>query len=199
MAHNHMIAGLDEAGRGALAGPIVGACVFLTKKQKDIFFSLPIIIRDSKKMNMNQRALVMMYLKKFRIVYYTTRIYVNSINKKGIQWANYKLFRRLLHKRSADLYIIDGTLKFKTIEKMPVKSIAHADSSIPEVILAGIVAKETRDAYMRKLHTKFPNYNWKSNAGYGTKYHIQSILSLGTTPHHRTQFTNTAITHYTKQ
>jgi ribonuclease HII len=90
-------------------------------------------------------------------------------------------------------------LKFKAKEKIPVKSIAHADNSIPEVILAGIVAKETRDAYMRKLHTKFPNYNWKSNAGYGTKHHIQSILSFGTTHHHRTLFTNTAITHYTNR
>ncbi len=186
MENTKIICGLDEAGRGPLAGPLVAAAVVL-----NLAFTTP--IRDGKLLSRLQREKIYEELKKTKSLIEVEIISTKLINSKGIGWANKEIFRRLIKKVKADLYIVDGNLK---INRPNVKSIINADANIPVVILAGIVAKVERDKIMTKLHRKFPLYNWKQNAGYGTKEHIKIICEYGACREHRNIFVNSAIKNY---
>ena len=115
-------------------------------------------------------------------------ISARQINNRGMGWANKEIFKRLIRKVEADKYIIDGNLKIKK-----AVSIVKADTKIPEVMAASIVAKVTRDKLMRELHKKHPKYGWKTNVGYGTRYHIGAIREFGVVHYHRSVFVRSAI------
>jgi ribonuclease HII len=187
--------GLDEVGRGALAGPIVAACVLLSDKHFNELCSSHLIIRDSKTLSIIQREKIFERISELKIPYATVSISAHHINQKGIQWANCEIMYRLIKKYKTPEYIVDGTLKLSSKGKKIICA-AHADATVPAVMLAGIVAKITRDNYMMKLHKKTPIYGWNTNVGYGTKKHIQSVIKFGKTKYHRTHFVQTAVSHF---
>jgi ribonuclease HII len=185
---NKRLCGLDEAGRGALAGPLVAAAVILPKR-------VHCKLRDGKLLNPNQRQKVYSVLKKLKAEIFIEVISTRSINNHGIGWANREIFRRLIKRIDSDRYIVDGNLRLGRIagKTKKVASIVDADATIPEVISAGIVAKVERDKIMTGLHKEFPHFGWKNNAGYGTSAHILAIHKYNTTRFHRGIFVTTAI------
>lgn len=178
------VCGMDEVGRGALAGPIVGAAVILNYESGIMNLGL----KDSKKLSERQRnKLYKEILEKAKVVK-IEMISVRQINNRGIGWANREVFRKLIKQIEADEYIVDGNLKIKR-----ATSVVKADNKYPEVMAASIVAKVTRDRLMKDLHAKHPNYGWITNVGYGTKVHINAIREHGIIDYHRSLFVSTAL------
>ncbi len=179
-----IVCGLDEVGRGALAGPLVGAAVILNSKSE---FLIP-KLRDSKKLSERQRNKLYKEIMDKAEMVKVEMISVRMINKKGIGWANKEVFRCLIKQIVADEYIVDGNLKIKG-----AVSVVKADDKYPEVMAASIVAKVVRDEHMRKLHDKHPMYGWITNVGYGTEVHIDAIRQYGVIRYHRSLFVSTAL------
>lgn len=178
-----IVCGLDECGRGALAGPLVAAAVVITNKQ--FLNNCPIPIRDSKKLTPLARTKLVDFLRAKPIVYKIASIAVDKINDHGISWANKQIFLNLVNQIKADQYIVDGNINFSQTN---ITSQVKADNDVLEVSLASIIAKVYRDNLMAKLGTNFPHYCWHQNAGYGTLIHRQAISTHGPCPHHRTLF-----------
>lgn len=178
-----IVCGLDEAGRGALAGPLTAAAV------SNLQFSIRNLkLKDGKLLTGQQREKIYKRLKKSGAEIQMEVISTRSINNHGIGWANREIFKRLIRKIPADRYIVDGNLKIRKAE-----SIVDADATIPEVILAGIVAKVERDKIMRRLHKEFRHYHWKVNKGYGTSKHLEALKKCGPCRYHRSVFVTTAL------
>lgn len=183
------ICGMDEVGRGSLAGPLVAAATVLSTKSKTLRSKLG----DSKKLNSKQRnRLYKRILRSAEVV--VEIISARQINNRGMGWANKQIFKNLIKRIEAGKYIIDGNLKVKVNSKSNrIKSFVKADQKIPEVMAASIVAKVTRDKLMQELHKKHPEYGWKTNVGYGTSYHVRAIREHGTVHYHRSVFVTTAL------
>lgn len=190
-----IVCGLDEAGRGAWAGPLVAAAVILSHSPTKISKIAKSPLKDGKLLNRQQRQRIYSALKKVRANICVEVISIRSINNHGIGWANREIFRRLIRKVAADKYIVDGNLKIGRIKGKTgrINSVVNADATIPEVILAGIVAKVERDKLMRQLHQQFPHYGWRNNAGYGTKSHLKAIIAYRQTYYHRSIFVTTGL------
>lgn len=192
--------GIDEAGRGAIAGPLVAAAVILPCPIYKIQRAAKTPIRDGKTLTKGQRERIYRALQRLGTEMHTEVISTRKINNRGIQRANREAIRNLIKRVEADRYIVDGKIRLGRIKGKThkVQTKVDADAIIPEVILAGILAKVERDTLMRELHDQFPLYHWKSNAGYGTKTHVSAILAYGSTRHHRPIFVTTAIRSITK-
>jgi len=180
------ICGLDEAGRGALAGPLVAAGVICELQ----IANCQLNIKDSKLLTAKERNKVYRWIIRNKIPFFVEIISARQINNRGIGWCNREIFKKLARKITADKYIADGNLKLRNIE-----SVVDADATILPCILAGIVAKVNRDKLMTKLGKikKFKRYNWKMNKGYGTKTHIAMLRKHGMTRYHRSVFVTTAL------
>ena len=175
------MAGVDEVGRGCLAGPVFAAAVILNKNidTKDI--------KDSKKLSFNKRILLSEYIKK-NSIYALGIASVEEINKINILNASLLSMKRALSKLKTkpSIAYIDGpfapklNLKFKTFIK--------GDEKIKSISAASIIAKASRDLFMIKLSKKYPKYFWHKNFGYGTKDHLYGIKKHGVTKYHRTKF-----------
>lgn len=203
------IFGIDEAGRGPLAGPLVVAGVILTIEQQKRIGSYQYPIRDSKTLSDKQREQVYTYLIESGILFKTVCIDVSYINEKGIGWANTEGIKQVITHFptlpecvSSTLpecvklqVIVDGYFPVEKIavEGVNVKTQVDADATVLPVMLAGIVAKVTRDRMMGRLHEEFPIYNWIKNKGYGTKQHIQALVEYGSSIYHRRVFVETAL------
>lgn len=188
MKKSKRICGIDEAGRGALAGPLVAAAVILRKSHN-------IKLRDSKLLLPKQRRKIVSVLKKQKAELYIEVITSRQINNHGIGWANKEVMRKLIRNIDADKYIVDGNLKLGKIQDKTskIRSVVNADATVPAVIAAGIVAKVYRDKLMAALHKQFPYYHWRQNAGYGTQGHIEAIRMFNVTYYHRSIFVTTAL------
>jgi len=186
------ICGLDECGRGSLAGPLVAASAVILIDIDNFISQLPAPLRDSKKLSHLQRQKIVDFISTSNVDFQIESISVEEINKNGIGWANKIVFERLIAKSNYDKYIIDGNIKFPSAK---IESVIKADSLYPQVMLASIIAKEFRDRHLKDLHIHFPQYCWDSNAGYGSPNHIQALKDFGLTPHHRKQFCDTALSH----
>jgi ribonuclease HII len=192
---SQLLCGLDEVGRGSLAGPIVAAGLVIPK-------GLDPRAIDSKRLSARKRTIwradFALLADQLGIRYAYAQVEAGEINLKGITWANCEIFARLIDQLEADLYIVDGTrLKVREHVQDPVKRervqyLKNADEIEPVVSAASILAKTYRDALMLDLHAAYPQYGWDSNKGYGTPQHIRAIKTWGQTPHHRQQFSNTA-------
>ncbi|MDR0449487.1 MAG: ribonuclease HII [Rickettsiales bacterium] len=180
-------AGCDEAGRGPLCGPVLAAAaVFLSRDFPD----MP-LITDSKKMTPKQRAAAFLWLHEMKragkVDFGIAECSAAEIDKMNILKASLEAMRRatLKLKTKPDLFLIDGN---KTIPGLPCKAIVKGDSKSLSIAAASILAKETRDAIMKKLDLEFPQYGWAQNAGYPTKTHLQAIEKFGITKHHRKSY-----------
>lgn len=195
--------GIDEAGRGALAGPLVVAGVSISLEQESILVNTGLSVRDSKVLSEIQREKIFQYLCDNNIYFVTEIISTEDINANGIGWANYEGIKRVCQKgcvrKPTPLLqaIVDGRFPLHKIQVkgMDIQCIVDADATIFPVILAGIVAKVTRDRIMNQLHRDWNHFGWDKNKGYGTAFHIQSLREYPQTPYHRQQFVATALSH----
>ena len=175
-------AGVDEVGRGCLAGPVFAAAVILNKG---------IIIRDikdSKKIPFKKRILLSKYIKK-NSIYAVGTASVKEINKINILNASLLSMQRALDKLKLkpSIVYIDGLFAPKGL-KIKHKTFVKGDEKITCISAASIVAKATRDLFMIRLGQKFPKYKWNKNFGYGTAEHLNGIRKYGITKHHRKNF-----------
>lgn len=184
-----IIAGVDEAGCGPLAGPVVaGAVIFLTYDLPD---DLKIIIHDSKKLTVKKRqtAFDMMSGLHGELLYFGTGIAdVTEIDRLGIGRATRLAMERAVQKLEIqpDFSLIDGIRKPNL--SCTSMTVIKGDATSISIAAASIFAKVTRDKLMQELDRDYPAYGWRQNAGYGTAAHIAAIHAHGVTPHHRHSF-----------
>ena len=182
MKKNTQRAGVDEVGRGCLAGPVFAAAVILnsTINTKDI--------KDSKKIPFKKRILLSEYIKK-NSIYAIGCASVEEINKINILNASLLSMKRALYKLKVkpSVAYIDGIFAPKNI-KIKCKTFIKGDEKITSIAAASIVAKVARDLFMIKLSKKYPKYCWDKNFGYGTKNHLIGLKKYGITKHHRKKF-----------
>jgi len=176
------VAGVDEVGRGCLAGPVFAAAVILNNNinTKDI--------KDSKKIPFMKRILLSEYIKK-NSIYAVGTASVEEINKINILNASLLSMKRALSKLKLkpSMAYIDGLFIPKNME-IKCKAFIKGDEKIISIAAASIVAKATRDLFMINLGKKFPKYRWNKNFGYGTKEHLNAIRRFGVTKLHRKSF-----------
>jgi len=176
------IAGVDEVGRGCLAGPVFAAAVILNQNinSKNI--------KDSKKITFRKRVLLASYIKK-NSIFAIGKASVNEINKLNILNASLLSMKRALHKLKVkpSAAYIDGLFAPKNL-KLKCKTFVKGDEKITCISAASIVAKASRDLFMIRLSKKFPKYKWNKNFGYGTTDHLKGMKKHGITKHHRKKF-----------
>ena len=175
--------GIDEAGRGCLAGPVTAAAVILPD---DIS---PEIINDSKQLSAKQRTQMAKFIKQHAIAYGIAHITPEKIDEINILQASILAMHLAIDQlnRRPKFIIVDGN-KFKPYQKIPHKCIVKGDAKYLNIAAASILAKKARDDYMLQLHDDFPQYNWKQNKGYPTQQHIKAIDEHGKNPYHRMSF-----------
>ena len=176
------IAGVDEVGRGCLAGPVFAAAVILNNNINTKG------IKDSKKISFKNRIRLSKYIKKnsiFAIAFAS----VEEIEKLNILNASLLSMKRALNKlkQKPSMIYIDGIFAPKNL-KIKYKTFIKGDEKIISIAAASIVAKATRDQFMIKLGKNFPEYKWNKNFGYGTDEHLKSLKKYGITRHHRKKF-----------
>lgn len=175
-------AGVDEVGRGCLAGPVVAAAVVLDPKH------IPAGINDSKKLTPQQREVLSAQIISTAKNYYVSAVGVEEIDQINILQAS----KKAMHLACCNLInapaiiLVDGI--YKPIDSKNYVCIKNGDALSTSIAAASIIAKVARDKIMTTLHTEYPKYNWQHNKGYGTKEHVAQIIKHGTTPHHRKSF-----------
>ena len=176
------IAGVDEVGRGCLAGPVFSAAVILNEKinKKNI--------KDSKKISFKKRILLSKYIKK-NSIYAVGIATVGEIDRINILNASLLSMQRALNKlkRKPSIAYIDGLFAPKNI-KIKYRTFIRGDEKKTSIAAASIVAKVSRDLFMIKLAKKYPEYYWHKNFGYGTTDHLNGLKKYGVTKHHRKKF-----------
>ena len=177
----HPVAGIDEAGRGPWAGPVVAAAVILPPQ------GVPSGIHDSKRLSRQRRAELFEQIRDGALVG------IGEASVAEIDALNILQATMLAMRRAVDALtilpahvLVDGT----RLPDLPcdAQAIIKGDSRSLSIAAASIIAKETRDRGMRKLADAFPGYGWERNVGYGTKKHAEALQRLGPTPHHRHSF-----------
>ena len=181
MKKNIITAGVDEVGRGCLAGPVVSAAVIL-KEGVDLD-----LIKDSKKIRFERRQKISDHIKTHSI-YAIGLATVDEIFKFNILQASLLSMKRAIEQLTLkpDLTLIDGNFAPSGIKNY--KTIINGDEKIKAISAASIVAKVYRDNMMIKLAEEFSYYAWESNFGYGTRAHLKGLKKFGVTSHHRKGF-----------
>ena len=176
------IAGVDEVGRGCLAGPVFSAAVILNN---DVNVKE---IKDSKKISFKKRILLAEYIKK-NSIYAIGSASVEEINEINILNASLLSMERALKKLKykPSVAYIDGLFSPKNLN-IRCKTFVKGDEKIISIAAASILAKASRDLFMIKLSKNYPNYNWNKNFGYGTPAHLRGLEKFGVTKHHRIKF-----------
>ena len=182
LSKNKKIAGVDEVGRGCLAGPVYAAAVILNKDIDTKY------IRDSKKIPFRKRILLSEYIKK-NSIYAIGSASVEEIEKINILNASLLSMKRALNKlkNKPSIAYIDGLFVPKNL-KIKCKTFIRGDEKITSIAAASIIAKASRDLFMIKLSKKYPKYFWHKNFGYGTSDHIAGLKKYGITKYHRKKF-----------
>jgi ribonuclease HII len=175
-----IIAGVDEAGRGPLAGPVVAAAVIVNQA------NLIEGIRDSKKLSKNKREELYTKITE-NYIWSVGVVESKEIDEINILEATKKACVLAVTglKHQPSVVIVDGNMKFK--DNRFISYVKGDDKSI-SIAAASIIAKVTRDKMMEQLHYEFPHYLWLKNSGYGTKDHISAIKKYGSCIHHRLSF-----------
>ena len=182
--NNQFEAGIDEAGRGCLAGPVTAAAVIMPKS-----FELS-TVDDSKKLSHEQRLELRYVIEKEALAYSVVHISHQVIDQINILQATFKAMHQCVDELSIrpELLLIDGN-RFPAYLGIIHQCIVKGDAKYQSIAAASILAKTYRDEYMEKLHRKHPQYGWISNKGYPTNKHRSAIKEFGPTIYHRTSFT----------
>ena len=175
--------GLDEAGRGCLAGPVVAAAVVLPKK-----FNHP-FLNDSKKLSEKKRNELRLIIEKEALAFAVAFVDHKKIDKINILNASILAMHKAVDKLEIDynFLLVDGN-RFKPYKNIEHQCIVKGDSKYQSIAAASILAKTYRDEYIVKLAKEFPEYQWEQNKAYPTKKHIAAILKYGITPYHRRSY-----------
>ncbi len=176
------IAGVDEVGRGPLAGPVTAAAVILDPAR------VPEGLDDSKKLSAARRAALCAALMDCAEVS-VAHASVAEIDSLNILRAAHLAMERAIAglDPAPGMVLIDGNLIPRGLT-LPARAIVRGDAASLSIAAASIVAKQVRDRLMRDLAQQFPGYGWERNAGYPSKAHRDALLNLGVTPHHRRSF-----------
>lgn len=176
------IAGIDEAGRGPLAGPVVAAAVVLNQD------NIPEGINDSKKLSSSKREYLFAEIKDSCLSYGIGKVWQDEIDKSDILRSTHKAMRMAIGSLNGtpDYLLVDGRgLPEKII---PQKAIVSGDSLSASIAAASIMAKVTRDRIMLEVAKIYPEYEFEKHKGYGTANHIRIIENIGSSPIHRHSF-----------
>lgn len=184
-----VVVGLDEAGRGSLAGPVVAGAISIEENCELQINDL----KDSKKLSLKKREEIFKLIKKNKKI----RWGIGQISEKVIDKINILEATKLAMKKAiknlekkfkkrADFLILDGNFKLNL--KIPQKSIVKADEKIFSCSLASVLAKVTRDKIMEKYHKKYPKYRFDLHKGYLTKLHFKLLKKFGPSKIHRKTF-----------
>ena len=180
---NTIEAGCDEAGRGCLAGPVVAAAVILPAD-----FSNP-LLNDSKQLSEKKRDQLRPIIEKEALAWAVVAVEPEEIDDINILNASFLAMHRAVDqlKVKPELLLIDGN-RFNPHATYPHECIIKGDGKYLSIAAASILAKTHRDEMMLCLHNEYPNYDWKKNKGYPTKFHRSAIAQYGSTPYHRNSF-----------
>jgi ribonuclease HII len=181
--NNLIEAGCDEAGRGCYAGPVFAAAVILPTD-----FSHP-LLNDSKKVSEKTRLLLKDLIEKSALAWAVAKVDHDEIDRINILKASIKAMHLAIDqlKLKPEYLLIDGN-RFQNYQRIPHQCVIKGDGKYASIAAASILAKTHRDAFMKKLHKKFPAYNWISNKGYGTLDHRNAIAEIGLCKYHRKSF-----------
>ena len=185
------IAGIDEAGRGPLAGPVVAACCILPKDAVILY------LNDSKKVTALRREAMLPEIKEKAIAYGIGIVEEKRIDEINILQADYEAMRIALQQTSAMLHakgladapglLLNDAVTIPGVD-IPQESIIKGDAKSVSIAAASILAKVTRDHLMEEYDALYPEYGFARNKGYGTKEHIEALKRLGPCPIHRHSF-----------
>ncbi len=177
-----LICGVDEAGRGPLAGPVCAAAVILPPNVE-----IP-GLNDSKKLSDKKRRELYPVIKETAIAYGIAFADHREIDEINILQATYLAMERAINQLEVkpELALIDGN-RAKDFG-IPVETVVHGDSLSASIAAASVLAKVTRDDYMLKMAEEYPGYDFEIHKGYGTKAHYAALTELGASPIHRMSF-----------
>lgn len=182
LSTSEIIAGVDEVGRGPLAGPVVAAAVILHRDQEIVGLA------DSKKLSSAKRAVLAEQIKQQALSWYIAEASVEEIDQLNILHATMLAMKRAIEslKPVPTLALIDGNRCPET--KIACQAIVKGDGLVAQISAASIIAKEYRDDLMKSLAQRYPQYGFEKNAGYPTQAHRQALKEFGVTPIHRKHF-----------
>ena len=183
-----IIIGVDEVGRGCLAGPIFAAAICLDYPSINKLGSEKKLIRDSKTLSKKQRLHILPALINSARCWGVAMATPREIEQMGISGANFLAMKRALAIcEEPDLVLVDGNQKIPGL-KPPQQAVIKGDSSTYCIAGASIIAKTHRDSYMSQAHEIYPHYGFDSNVGYGTKSHMEALKVRGASVIHRRNF-----------
>lgn len=179
---HRLVAGVDEAGRGPLCGPVIAAAVIFPNHDIEI----PVVIRDSKQMTAHARAVAYDWIT-HNTIWATGQCSPTEIDELNILWASMQAMTRAVKNLAdkPDFCLIDGN---RLPRDLVGTAIVRGDAKSLSVAAASIIAKETRDKIMHDLATQYPEYAWDKNAGYPTPEHLRAIEKYGINEHYRKSF-----------
>ena len=182
------VCGIDEAGRGPLAGPVVVASVIMPQE------SMIQGVNDSKKVSEKKREILFDKIKEEAISYGIGIVWQDEIDEINILEATKKALTESLKelKVKPDVILVDALTKINTLG-IEYRSLIKGDAKVYSIAAASILAKVTRDRIMREMDEIYPQYGFSKHKGYGTAYHMQAIREYGLCPIHRRSFTKNII------
>ncbi len=182
-SNSNFEAGVDEAGRGSLAGPLTAAAVILPKDYEND------ALDDSKKLSEKKRFQLKSIIEKDSIDFAVFFISPFIIDKINILNSTFKAMHGALNnlKTIPSFIVVDGN-KFRKFKNINHKCVVKGDAKYQNIAAASILAKTYRDSYMIDQHNRFPVFGWDKNKGYGTEFHITNIKKYGISELHRKSF-----------
>ena len=182
-AKGPLLAGVDEVGRGPLAGPVVACAVIMPADTRAIAG-----VDDSKRLTHDQRVRLAVKIRERAVAFAIGAASVHEIDRINIYQASALAMQRALTrlKVAPDHVVIDG----RVMRSLPIPhtAVVHGDARCFSIACASILAKVTRDLLMTRLGHRYPQYIWDHNAGYTTREHVAGLTAHGITPHHRKSF-----------
>jgi len=178
-----LLAGVDEVGRGPIAGPVVACAVIMPADTRAI-----VGVDDSKRLTHAQRVRLAVKIRERAVAFALGAASVREIDRINIYQASVLAMRRALERLEVrpDHVVIDGRV-MRTLP-IPHTAVVHGDARCFSIACASILAKVTRDLLMTRLAVRYPQYIWDHNAGYTTRAHVAGLTLHGITPHHRKSF-----------
>ena len=179
-AKGRAFAGIDEAGRGPLCGPVAAACVVMPKEP------LLLYVDDSKKLTEKRREMLYDQIMQTAVYARVVLAQPEEIDRVNILNATKRAMADAAKDAPCDLFLVDAVSKLDVPGE--VRGIVHGDALCYSIAAASILAKVTRDRIMRELDAQYPEYGFAKNKGYGTAEHIAALKKYGPTPVHRRSF-----------
>ena len=180
-----LVVGMDEVGRGPLAGPLVAAAVALPSGRRPVWLSQ---VRDSKQLSEVQRRRLAPQIRAEAAAWSVAWLAASEIDADGLAAALRCVYRRALARlpRLPDVVLADGADQLRL--PCPTEMVIRGDAAVASIAAASIIAKDARDAYMRALHCRHPDYGFAQHKGYPTAQHLRALRQFGPCPEHRCSF-----------